>query len=355
MCLKIKKLNVQLLTIQKQDICGKVQSFDDFLTKCKKTVQKGSDVQVHDIEEELNVFPIGPSAPFTLQLVSFTPNLNPLSSIKRAFGAMTISTQDQCPPTDVNDLIESDVHLSEINFIGEDAWTCIGGGSESITFINKNGKVIRKVSFARYVKGISVSPTSQHVWVQLYNDYVIEVTPSTSIRRFRHNSNSLHSICVTRDEHILLGKSGELAKLNTNGKVVLKTSKSKNGSPLCVSPNRISECQVSGNIAMVDNGKHVLVINKAFRHAFTYTPESSTNRQTLSRDTCVEDVTYDKIGRLVVCDSQSIYILSSNGKFLMQFYQSEKQLSNLSCARIDETGTLWVLIGTKAIKLLRYF
>ncbi|XP_033747493.1 uncharacterized protein LOC117332624 [Pecten maximus] len=413
---QLKEENAKQLTDSKIDICGNKQKYADLLKQCKDTVQEGSDIQVHDVETEVKTYFVQPSVP-ALQVVTFKPNSDPLLSLEHAFGSvkigdkkidditqgyfgsqsrkifdsvtratntemaeqilrrplsarpkqrtpkknpiMPISPQDQYTekyyqPTKVlADFVPSDP-LLELEIIGEEAWTCCGGCLECITLINKKGENKRQVHFKHFVMGISVSPTTRNVWVQIYNGQIVEVTTKDTIQRFTTDANILNAICVTRDEHILLGKSGQLAKLTTNGKTVLKTAEQKRGHSLCASPCRMSECRISGNIAMVD-GDHVLVLDSKLQQVFTYKRGMSTHDQRLSADRLHPvDVTYDYTGRLVVCHSDIIYILNNDGKFLKQLFYDE-QFKNLQCICIDEKGTLWLGAEIHKVKLLQYF
>ncbi|XP_021374698.1 uncharacterized protein LOC110464015 [Mizuhopecten yessoensis] len=259
----------------------------------------------------------------------------------------------RCQTTKILADFQSPFAVLDMSVIGEEAWTCCAC-YDNITLISNKGEKKRNVTLTltSYVMGISVSPTTHHCWAHSYDGKIVEVTPTKVIHRFNTTINKLHSICVTLDEHILIGGPGALTKLTTNGKTVFKTTTSSSGQPLCVSPCRMSECRITGNIAMVD-GDHVLVIDKHFQQLFMYKGAMSTVDQSkVSKAWSPEDVAYDNTGNLVVCDRNTIFLISNEGMFLRQLFSDTS--AYIHCVCIEETGTLWFGSYDFHVRLLQY-
>ncbi|XP_060074133.1 uncharacterized protein LOC132553871 [Ylistrum balloti] len=237
--------------------------------------------------------------------------------------------------------------IGGMSALGKDMWTCCACAVD-ITLINNRGEAKRKIKFDNEVLGISVSPTTQNVWVQMYGGDVLELTTTEKKFRFKQDNNKLNAICITLDEHVLLGRNEELLKLTIDGKTVLSTKKSNSGQTLCKSPSSISECRITRNIAMID-GDHVLVIDKAFNELFRYRRTVPTEDHRELWPICV---TYDNTGNIVVCDQETIYIINCYGEFIQQLYQKEN--CHYHNVATDETGTLWASSHSFEVTLLEY-
>ncbi|XP_069128608.1 uncharacterized protein [Argopecten irradians] len=247
------------------------------------------------------------------------------------------------------------------------AWTC-DYASKNVRYVDRDGELKGVISYAVCIKDVGVSPTTQNLWTCSHEDYsIMECFADTPSIRF-HTDYRPYSICVSLDEHVIVGMEKRVTKYTTSGKVVLSTGASSSWSCLplfcrparykgsCVcTPHRLSECHMTRNIAVVDldwsddggNDKpHVLVMDKNFQELFRYngnTPDDVFESEgSTSFYPC--DARYDNDGCLVIGDTdrRRIHLLTGHGQYLRLVHTDRVFTRAIG---LDEHNVLWAVFG----------
>ncbi|XP_021363927.1 uncharacterized protein LOC110457144 [Mizuhopecten yessoensis] len=139
--------NTKLLQTYKQDLEMYSTQLKKQVQKCKIALQRCSDIQIYDTGCEIQSSTTLPVKP-TLGTASFTPNLNPQSHLEQALGRISTSGH-----------LQGQASRDHDRSIGSSA-----GQGPSPTQQWK-GKVIQEVECNTKIPDISLSPTTNTLWV----------------------------------------------------------------------------------------------------------------------------------------------------------------------------------------------
>ncbi|XP_021358183.1 uncharacterized protein LOC110453532 [Mizuhopecten yessoensis] len=405
--------NTKLLQTYKHDLEMYSTQLKQQVQECKIALQRGSDIQIYDTGFDIQspvTLPVKP----TLGTASFTPNRNPKGHLKQALGKMDTSSkgQRQVPfrPDHVfsgpgysstqrsseqkvwrpssqqssgerND-VSSPVYslLPQTKVLGE--WEYPSGISsicpttdgqvwssdfdrKTLPLLDRKGKVIQEVENNTGIKDISMSPTTNTLWVCDNENNIRELVSGRLVHRFSTREFPL-CICITANNHVILGMVNKISKFTTNGKLVLTTSPTRTWKPLVCTPNRISECPVTQNVAVADSDSehhggegqsHVVVMDTDCKELFvycgeyrhTYQPPSQSGSEPFNPS----GVVYDSVGNLVIGDRNNnrILLISGRGEFLKIIHTDDIFTSAVG---VDKKGVLWAAFGIFYVKLLQY-
>ncbi|XP_033743322.1 uncharacterized protein LOC117329476 [Pecten maximus] len=191
------------------------------------------------------------------------------------------------------------------------AWTC-DEESRDLTLLGNAGNIIKRVTCNANVNDISLSPKTHHLWYCTWKCRVVELNPKTDTRMRRFTTESWpRCVCVTDNEHVLVGAENKITLHNTEGHVIITTDTAMSG---VIRPTRLTQCPLTGNIAFLektsfqsdgkDNG-HVVVLDNGLSVKFRYTGECETSNSAASAYFDPFDVKYDDKGYLLVGDFTS--------------------------------------------------
>lgn len=243
-----------------------------------------------------------------------------------------------------------------------------------VSLRDRTGGRREKVDFDVHVYSICVSPTTDNLWAcALDNNGIMELASGTPVTRFYTDREPM-CLCVTTDNHIVVGMMGKVTKFTTAGKQIITTDKSQSGNlskkTQVYSPWNIDQCRVTRNLAVVDrdekrhggNGKpHVIVIDTDLREIYRYHGDNTRVHQKTSQKTSYTfdayDVAFDSVGNLVIvdCDNKCLHLLSSSGEYLRLLHTDTGEVRAVG---VDRSNLLWASVchdgEPKKVKLLQY-
>ncbi|XP_033730081.1 E3 ubiquitin-protein ligase TRIM71-like [Pecten maximus] len=399
---KMKEDNSKLIQKYKQDLEMYDKQLKQQIQECKTALQQGSDLNIYDTRCEIDSqihFPVKP----VLGNVSFTPNKNPQGHLKLALGKVIISGQGQTSTDQDRSVSTSDGQgqsstqqqsghkgkkavtryklLSETKVVEEwecpcyinsicpttddQAWTSDYYG-ETLTLLDRNSKgtVIQEVTHKAVVKDISLSPTTNRLWVCDPENNILELVSGQLTHRFRTKKKP-ECLCVTASNHVIVGMAKHISKFTTQGQMVLTTMAVRTRKPLVCTPWRITECPVTHNVAVIDfsdkddggdGNKHVVVMDTNLQELFVYRgdiPSTYKTLQTGGKPFYPRSVVYDSVGNLIIGDysNNRVLLLSGGGEFLRIIHTD----TDLTWAvGVDRKDVLWAVFGGDNVKLLQH-
>ncbi|XP_069104260.1 tripartite motif-containing protein 2-like [Argopecten irradians] len=369
-----KDENTALIISYKDELEKRLGDIKENLERCKQSLQTGSDIEVFDTMKIIRTGTTLPTRPI-MGTAKFTPNLCP--SLLTALGEMSLtqpSAASGASPDRPNLLPKAKVlaewaptnNIKSIcPTIGGGAWSC-EMSSETITDWTPTGEVYQlKESLVR-ITDICVVPKTYALWACSNKDNsVVKLTSGELKWQFSTKSEPL-SLCVTKDDQVLVGSKQKITKYTQTGKLVNTTKASLFKKQKVVSPWRLTECQVSKNVAVgdgdwsVDGGKDeplVLVLDIHLQEVWRYGRSQHATKPG-SRPFDPYDVTYDSMGQLIVADysNRCLHLLSGDGIYLRLLHTDTFRPQALC---VDTKGVIWAGFGedttsTKNVKLLQY-
>ncbi|XP_021374703.1 uncharacterized protein LOC110464019 [Mizuhopecten yessoensis] len=408
---QIEEDNTKLLQSYKQDLEMYSTQLKNQVQECKKALQRGSDIQIYDTGCDIQspvTIPVKPA----LGTASFSPNQNPQGDLKQAFGEVNISGQGQGQAFQSRDrsvgtsagLFSTqpqaklkiktpsttqqrsngrkevtspvDTLLSQTKMLGE--WESLCGitsvcpttdgqvwtsyfSSKTLTLLDRNGKVIQEVKHNTKIRDISLSPTTNTMWVCDWENHIIELVSGRLVHRFSYGEEP-RCICITASNHVIVGMDKHISIFTTKGTLVHTTLAAGTWKPLVHAPYRISECPVTHNVAVadIDGGKGkpcVVVMDTDFKVLFVYGGEVPLTYQPTSKSGGKQfypwGVVYDSVGNLVIADynKKRVLLISGRGEFLRNIHRD----NNIPRAvGVDKADVLWTVFGFNNVKLLQY-
>ncbi|XP_021374697.1 uncharacterized protein LOC110464014 [Mizuhopecten yessoensis] len=237
--------------------------------------------------------------------------------------------------------------------------------SNTLTLLDRKGKVIQEVTHNTRIIDISLSPKTNTLWVCDKENNITELVSGRLVHRFSTRQTP-QCICITASNHVLVGMVKYISKFTTKGTLVHTTLSAGTRKALVCRPYRISECPVTHNVAVTDKdskddggeGKpHVVVMDTDFKELFvydgevphTYQPTSQSGGEPFSP----RGVVYDSVGNLVIVDSNNnrILLISGRGEFL-RFIQTGDNPPQ--AVGVDREDVMWAAFGFNNVKILQY-
>ncbi|XP_033730059.1 uncharacterized protein LOC117319334 [Pecten maximus] len=397
---KMKEDNSKLIQKYTQDLEMYDKQLKQQIQECKTALQQGSDLNIYDTRCEIDSQIHFPDKP-ALGNVSFTPNKNPQGHLKLALGKVIISGQGQTSTdqdrsvstsdgqgqssthqqsgdkgkktvtryklqsqTKVVEQWRSPCNISSICPTSDDqAWTN-DYYSNTLTLLNRKGTVIQNITHKAWIIDISLSPTTNRLWVCDPENNILELVSGQLTHRFRTKEKPW-CLCVTASNHVIVGMPNHISKFTTQGQMVLTTMVARTRKPLVCTPWGITECPVTHNVAVIDfSGKddggdgnqHVVVMNINIQKLFVYRgdiPSTYKTPQTGGEPFNPCSVVYDSVGNLIIGDNNNnrVLLLSGGGEFLRIIHTD----TNWTLAvGVDRKDVLWAVFGGRNVKLLHY-
>ncbi|XP_069101960.1 tripartite motif-containing protein 3-like [Argopecten irradians] len=391
----MKNDNNKLIQEYKQDIEMYDRQLKQQMTDCKTALQQGSHIEIYDTKCEIDSRIHLPVTP-VMGTTSFTPNKNPQGHLELALGKVTTSAQghtstgqgrsvsssagQQQPSsqqqtddkgkkavTRTKLLIEAKV-VEEWNSpslifsmyptTDDQAWTKCGN---TLTLLNRKGKVIQKVTHKAEINDISLSPTTHRLWACDDQNNILELVSGQLTKRFRTKEEP-YSICVTENDSIIVGMSKHISKYTTQGQMVLTAKTRWRWKSLVCSPFRITECPITNNVAVIDNSnerdggdgnKHVVVMDTDFQKLFVYRGDIPSTPQRRSSPFNPRGLVYDSHGNIIIGDQYNgnVLVISGDGEKVKVIHTDTDCVWAVGMGRDD---LLWTYIGNK-VKMLKYY
>ncbi|XP_021355883.1 tripartite motif-containing protein 2-like [Mizuhopecten yessoensis] len=401
---KMEEDNTKLIQKYKQDLEMYDKQLRQQIQECKAALQQGSQIEIYDTGCEIHSQISLPVKP-VLGTASFTPNKTPHHHLELALGKIDTLDQGQAstdqdgsvmtsggqkpsstsqqsepkgkkavtmykllPQTKVLEEWESPVDINSICPTTDgQVWTS-AGYSNTLTLLDRNGKVIQQVKQKAVINNISLSPTTNTLWVCDRENNIMELVSGRPTHIFSIKEYPI-CICVTASNHVIEGMTKHISKFTTQGQMVLTTSVTGTGKPLVCSPWRISECPVTHNVAVVDwnnkdNGadgiEHVIVMDSDFKELFIYRGDiPSTYKQSSHKGAKPFNpygVVYDSVGNIIIGDRDNyrVLLISGRGEFLGIIHTDTYSIWAVGVGRED---VLWAVFGGMFggnVKLLQY-
>ncbi|XP_021364784.1 uncharacterized protein LOC110457727 [Mizuhopecten yessoensis] len=311
---KMEEDNTKLIKKYKQDLEIYEKQLKQQIQECKATLQCGSHIQIYDaycdIHSPSHSLPVKP----VLDTANFTPHKYPQDHLKKALGKVittgqgqTLTDQDRSVSTSgdlgqpstqqrsgakVKKTVTTYKLLPQTKVV-EELWSpCYHIGSirpttdgqvwtksrDTLTLLDRKGKVKQQVKHNVWIYDISLSPTTNTLWVCDTENNIMELVSGRRTHRFS-TKEVPECICVTANNHVIVGMANNISKFTTDGKMVCTTKAKGIGKPLLFTPYRISECPVTHNVAVADfsseshggdRKRHVVVMDTDFKKLFVY-------------------------------------------------------------------------------------
>ncbi|XP_069122378.1 uncharacterized protein [Argopecten irradians] len=411
---KMKLDNTKLIQKYKQDLEMYEKKLKQVMQDCKKALQRGSHLQVHDTSCEIirishvmrsTTIPVKP----VLGTANFSPNKTPQGHLELAIGKVITSGQTSTEPGQAvlvpittSQAVSASGYLrtassqqSRIKLQSEDTeimkrklsraltkevaewkspfqihslcptpddqvWTS-NHYSETLTLLDKKGKKVQEVTHRESIWDISLSPATQNLWVCDCRRSILELVSGQLLHRFTAEELP-KCMCVTADDCVIVETAKNISKFTTHGQMVVTVPATGTGKPVVCSPRKISVCPVTENVAVIDwsstasggDTARLVVMDKTFSELFVYT---GTIRSTYKQPTKTggklfdpRGVVYDGVGNIIVGVDKKIILLSGEGEYLRTIYTDSYRIWALGIGRKD---VVWTKNGTY-VKLLQY-
>ncbi|OWF41335.1 hypothetical protein KP79_PYT07488 [Mizuhopecten yessoensis] len=232
-----------------------------------------------------------------------------------------------------------------------------------------NGDMLRFIGsrVLETISGIAMSPLDHCLWLCVNEDCgVVKVDHEGDVAIQFHTDQNPWCLCVTRDHKIIVGFVDSIASYSLEGKKGKEVFKDKFGKKIVSQPQRITECPVSQNIAVLDKGWSLLskdkpciiVFDRNLHLKFRYngTLVAPGTKASSSPSFQPRDVIYDMDGQLLVANKNknSIDVVNEKGQHLRTLMTDEWKPVSLG---LQLDNTLWAVFKNSSkcrIKLLRY-
>ncbi|XP_069102273.1 uncharacterized protein [Argopecten irradians] len=395
---KTKEDNAKLIQKYKQDLGMCSKQLKQQMEECKTALQQGSRIDIYDTECEVDFWLHLPVKPM-LRTACFIPNRNPRNHLELALGTSVDSGQmstlrfedrsvssshgqgqsytHQRPdetkkkvvisakPLTMTKVLEMWKSPFDIDFIcpitDDQAWI---GYKDTLTLLDRKGKVIQEVTHKAYINDISLSPTTHRLWVCDRGNSILELVSGQLSVRFRTKYQPRCS-CVTADNHIIIGMHKHVAKYTTQGQIVLTTEVTGTATPLVCSPWRITECPITNNVAVIDDSnksdggdgaQHVVVMDTELRELFMYRDDILNRYKETPQtrgylfDICA--IVYDSQGNIILGDwvNDKIHILNGDGAVLRII-----PTTGVWAVGVSSQSDLWNVDIYNNVTLLQYY
>ncbi|XP_021357784.1 uncharacterized protein LOC110453243 [Mizuhopecten yessoensis] len=209
---------------------------------------------------------------------------------------------------------------------GGDAWVCFED-TKTITLMGQSGDVRKQIQYQVRLCDVKISPITHNLWACSNADKSIIEWQASGLPVIKFQTE-LAPRCMCLSQHsgfVVLGMSKEVAIFTSTGRMISSSRTVMSGSGVS-SPKRISECPVTGNLAIVDqdriadggqNKRHIVIADNKLRKLNHFRGEISAD-VVVQRPFNPSDVIYDAKGNIVVgdCTNKSITLLSGSAEFI---------------------------------------
>ncbi|XP_069102071.1 uncharacterized protein [Argopecten irradians] len=380
---KMKEDNANIIKKYKQDLERYEKQLKQQMQECKATLQQGSPIEIYDTDCEIDSRIHLPMKP-VLRTACFTPNRNPRKHLELALGTSDNSgqTQGQSSTQRHSDgtkkkAVTSTKLLAETRVVekwkspctihcicpttDDQGWTSF---CDTLTLLDRNRNVAQKVKHKARINDISLSTTTKRLWACDDQNNILVLFSGHLSERFSTKEEP-KCICVTADNHMLIGMSKHISKYTMQGQMVITTEVAGTITPSVCSPWMITACPVTNNIAVIDHGykndggdgnKHVVVMNTDLWELYIYRGVIPSRYKEKTPQTGDEPfdplgIVYDNQGNVIIadCDNEKIIILNGDGE-----EQRILQTNGVWVVGVSAHGDLWTVNCDDNVKLLKY-
>ncbi|XP_033729488.1 uncharacterized protein LOC117318635 [Pecten maximus] len=373
LCDKMEVAAMDLIQTHITDLESRLKTLRELSSEYKQTLQTGTGVLVYDSVTEIREMdPDIPSTP-NIDMAQFTPCIDRLSHLKQALGNLKLTTDhlqagsatsghsDQRPV--VRPKQSTQAGQASTGDVDGRAWLCYWG-SNTVNLINNQGQVIQTVRQSSNIQDISLDPTTGRLWFCCWDKTICEVSTSHKpVTRFTTEDDPL-SLCVTREGRVVVGSWG----IGQGHKVLVYTV---DGQVLHTAIGNgevwsITQCGVTGNIAVVVDRKRISVYNSTLQSLVNYQGEGIQAQvkgiQVRGSVTLDEfspyTVVYDSKGNIVIADGtrDTIELISGAGEYIKTLHTNKGDQRPVGIQKGDVLWSYLVLdTGGPGLKLLKYY
>ncbi|XP_033751156.1 uncharacterized protein LOC117335329 [Pecten maximus] len=370
-CDQMEAAETDIIQTHIPDLERRLDTLRNLLPEYKQTLQTGTDVLMYDSVSEIREMdPDSPPTP-SIEMVEFTPSKDRQSLLKQAVGNINIPDnllQYSLPdhPTVMSEFTYPEIITSICPTSDGRAWLC-DCTNDTVKLISNNGLVIQKIQYNSKIFDISLDPTSGRLWFCSYWERTIceASTSSTPVCMFTTEDRPAN-LCVTREGRVVVGTRG------IHDKVVMYTADGQMLHTAIVEGSwtgaveSITQCGVTGNIAVVVDYKRIIVYNPTLQPLVHYRGEGiqAQGEGIQSGEPVTPDkfgprtVVYDSKGNIIIADGtrNTIELISGAGKYIKTLHTNTGYQGPVGIQKGDK---LWSRLrldtGEWGLKLLKHY
>ncbi|XP_033754069.1 uncharacterized protein LOC117337280 [Pecten maximus] len=373
-CDKMEVLNQNLLKTHITELQRRITSLESLLNECKQTIQTGSTILTHDVVSDIQKFDSKiPNLP-KQQWPQFHPCQDMLDQLKKAVGTVSTDQAQKEKVVKIKLLREPVVqskfkfrhHITTIYPTQDSlAWVC-DFESNILELIDFKGQTRKEIKYQDKIRDISRSAKTGNLWFCCREaKCVCEVSSSKMpVIKFR-TDDPLYSICVTKDEFIVLGSEKKVSIYTDKGVMLHSSSRHISG---ITSAGEITQCPLTGNIAVLsaeilqndDSSEdnwigQIIIYDRKLQVKSHYKGEGI---KSAGERFGPGSIAYDRNGNLVVADMKrhTVELVSGLGQHIKTLCSGSQGQGVIG---LEDGQVLWTASepspGKWEVKLLKYF
>ncbi|XP_021372372.1 uncharacterized protein LOC110462639 [Mizuhopecten yessoensis] len=378
-CDKMEIINQNLLKDHINQLQQQYATLDCLLNECKQTLQTGTAVLVHDLVSDVQKLDSKiPNLP-TQRRPDFQPCKDKLDFLKKVVGTLSTERFHKEKVIKIK-LLKEPVACSKFKFRHHISRICPTTESHAwisniesnlIELIDTKGQTQQDVRHLDKIRDISRSPKTGHIWFCCKEaKTVCEVSASSKkpVIKFKTNDQP-YSICVTKEESVVLGMENKVTIYSENGVILHSSSHDMSG---IASSGEITQCPITSNIAVLsaeilkrkDSGEdawkgNVIIYDRKLQVKTHYKGKGIQSSETPTEELfCPRSISYDRNGNLLVADMKrnTIELISGLGQYIKTLcYNTQGQ----GVIGLENGQVLWTTskpsTGKWEIQLLKYY
>ncbi|XP_021363999.1 uncharacterized protein LOC110457177 [Mizuhopecten yessoensis] len=253
---------------------------------------------------------------------------------------------------------------------------------KEVVLLDRAGDVKQSTSLGLHVRDICTSPVTNNLWCCSEYDYSVREMTNPTKTVVRLNFPFVpRALALTHDEDVVVGTFRKVCVYNLEGDELFTASLDKLGRRIIASPQHISVCPTSGNIAVVDwdeqshEGKGspcVTVLTSDLQLLFQYRgPTTATkprrsgkpraasasagrNKKVPPSTFWPSDACYDAAGQLFIAErtTKSVQMVSNDGQFMRNLYTDQE--FGPKTIGVQTGGVLWIGFDFGIVKVIKY-
>ncbi|XP_069140623.1 uncharacterized protein [Argopecten irradians] len=272
-------------------------------------------------------------------------------------------------------------HLTDITSLvpTEDVYSWISNEEKKeVVLLDRAGDVKQTTGLSLHIRDICTSPITNNLWCCSEYDYSVREMTTPTNTEVRLNFPFVpRALALTHNEDVVVGTFRKVCVYNMEGEEQFMASADKLGRQIVASPQHISVCPTSGNVAVVDwdeqshdgNGSPcVTVLTSDLQLLFQYRgPQTRALRSGKSRASSTRknkkepppsfwptDACYDAAGQLFIAErtSKSVQMVSNDGTFMRNLY-TDQEFSPKTVG-VQTGGFLWIGFDFGIVKVIKY-
>ncbi|XP_060083506.1 uncharacterized protein LOC132562760 [Ylistrum balloti] len=354
LCKNIEKINADITENNKTALTKHMgEEVRPQLDRCLQVLSYGVTDDVITVAKQVRDNSTSPPPVGTLKTGVFKPGTVQTGLLEWMLGTVLVDGENpEYHPTAKSSLVSSFVTSFPFTDIrvcstGDEAWLSFCKG-DKIHRVDQKGNIKERIECRVKVYSITVSPTTGRVWFFVMEGKSIRECTSDGNTLIRFMVKSvLWSLCITREDMVVVGTSGEIVMFTTDGRRVAD-GQDRVCRQEAVIPVRLSYCTQTGDVIVADvdgigcddymagkkPGKQprVIVMNKHLKLKFkcqnidAMESQTSESRQSKFYPT---DVCFDGDGDILVAElvTKSVVLIDGNkGHSLRTIYIPDERI-----------------------------